>query len=145
MPVTITPATHGANIIQTKGYPVKTPQDILNRACPEEGANCVELLQSSFDSNFNPVIQPSANGFVHGVILAYNQHHHLQIRPEDGKHPFLNQHSPFISRQRPEIYIWVIRESSPALEICVSLASCYPSQGSSILALCLPITSDLWT
>ena len=47
MPVTVKPAAHGANAVNIQDYPAKTPQDILNRACSKEGANCVELLQSS--------------------------------------------------------------------------------------------------
>ncbi|CAF9922508.1 MAG: hypothetical protein ALECFALPRED_002108 [Alectoria fallacina] len=82
MPITIKPAPHGANVI-SRHQPAEDSRDLLNRACRKESGKCEELLQSSFDSNLNAAVRPSANGFVHGAIFAYNQHHHLQIRPED--------------------------------------------------------------
>ena len=82
MPVTIKSATHGARVLHREEH-AENSRDLLNRACRKESAKCVELLQSSFDSTLNAAVRPSANGFVHGAMLAYNQHHHLKIRPED--------------------------------------------------------------
>ena len=61
-------------------------REILDRACQIESQMVAECLQSSFDDGL-PTIDPSPNGFVHGAIRAYNRHHHLRIRPEDGKQP----------------------------------------------------------
>ena len=102
MPVTIIPATHSARLIGLS-QPATNPRDLLNRACPQEGNKCVELLQSSFDSNLKAAVQPSANGFVHGAIRAYNKHHHLQIRPEDIWFAIISQLSFYINCHAEEL------------------------------------------
>ena len=102
MPVTIIPATHNARslgLIQ----PAANSRDLLNRACPQEGNKCVELLQSSFDSNLKATVQPSANGFVHGATEAYNRHHHLHIRPEDIWFAIISQLSFYINCHAEEL------------------------------------------
>ena len=106
MPVTIIPATHSASLIGL-GRPLSRPatdsRDLLNRACPRQGNKCVELLQSSFDSNIKAAVQPSANGLVHGAIQAYNHHHHLRIRPEDVWFAIISQLSFYINCHAEEL------------------------------------------
>ena len=102
MPVTIIPATHSASLIGLS-QPAANPRDLLNRACPGEGNKCVELLQSSFDSNLKAALQPSANGFVHGAIQAYSNHHHLHIRPEDIWFAIISQLSFYINCHAEEL------------------------------------------
>lgn len=102
MPVTIVPATHSASLIGPS-RPAANSRDLLNRACPREGNKCVELLQSSFDSNLKAAVKPSANGFVHGAIQAYSNHHHLHIRPEDIWFAIISQLSFYINRHAEEL------------------------------------------
>ena len=102
MPVTIVPATHSASLIGLS-QPALNSRDLLNCACPQEGNKCVELLQSSFDSNLKAAVQPSANGFVHGAIRAYNNHHHLQNRPEDVRFAIISQLGFYINCHAEEL------------------------------------------
>ena len=102
MPITIIPATHRANLI-VRSRPAANSRDLLSRACHQEGKKCVELLQSSFDSNLKAAVQPSANGFVHGAIQAYNDHHHLQLRPEDIWFAIISQLSFYINSHAEEL------------------------------------------
>ncbi|KAK3710978.1 hypothetical protein LTR37_009999 [Vermiconidia calcicola] len=86
MPVTIFPASHSANLVRINKNstgPANNSREILRNACPEDEGDCLELLQSSFDANTEPAMLPRINGLVNAAITAYNQHHHLEIRPED--------------------------------------------------------------
>ena len=103
MPVTIKSATHGASGIYTRRRLAEGSRDLLDRACWKESAKCVELLQSSFDSKLDAAVQPSANGFLHGAMLAYNQHHHLKIRPEDVWFAIISQLSFYINGHAEEL------------------------------------------
>ena len=117
MPVTIKPATHGANAVR---WPQQAEDslDLLNRACEKESEKCVKLLQSSFDSNLGATIQPSTNGFVHGSILAYSQHHHLQIRPEDVWFAIISQIGFYINCHSEELRgMFVAHKGKKELEV----------------------------
>lgn len=83
MPVTIKPAGHEAKSIHPRHEPIENPIELLQGACCNESKECKELMQSSFDPNLQGAMDPSSNGFVHGAIRAYNEHHRLHIRPED--------------------------------------------------------------
>lgn len=102
MPVTIKPATHGACVLSREEQ-AEDSRDLLRRACTKESAKCVELLQSSFDFNLTAAVRPSANGFVYSAILAYNQYHHLRIRPEDVWFAIISQLSFYINRYAEEL------------------------------------------
>ena len=102
MPVTVIPATHSASLVGLS-RPAADSRDLLNRACRQEGNKCVELLQSSFDSNLKAAVRPSANGFVHGAIQAYSNHHHLHIRPEDVWFAIISQLSFYINCHAEEL------------------------------------------
>lgn len=62
-----------------------------------------ELLQSSFSIKEEDRIGPSSNGFVHGAIRAYNQHHCLHIRPEDVWFAILTQLNLYINAHAEEL------------------------------------------
>lgn len=83
MPITIKMASHAAEIIPNRSTSFKNPLELLESACPNEHKSCKELLQSSFTSLSSSYICPLSKGFVHTAIEAYNNHYHLQIRPED--------------------------------------------------------------
>ena len=102
MPVTITSASHGAEAHKNV-RPVENTHSFLNQACPQESRSCVELLQPSFDGNFIDNIEACSNGFVDGVIRAYNRHHHLRIRPEDVWFAILSQLSFYINNHAEEL------------------------------------------
>lgn len=117
MPITIKPATHGATVLP-RLQPAKDSRDLLNRACMTESEKCVELLQSSFETNLNAAVQPSDNGFVHGAILAYNRHQHLRIRPEDVWFAIISQLGFYINHHAEELRgMFVTHEGQKELTI----------------------------
>ncbi|KAK3720054.1 hypothetical protein LTR37_003877 [Vermiconidia calcicola] len=106
MPVTIFPASHSANLVRIdKCYtgPANNSREILRNACPEDEGNCLELLQSSFDANTEPAMLPRTNGFVNAAITAYNQHHHLIIRPEDVWTAIITQFNFYVNAHAEEL------------------------------------------
>ncbi|KAL8675955.1 MAG: hypothetical protein Q9186_007473 [Xanthomendoza sp. 1 TL-2023] len=104
MPVTIEPASHRASSLKQATAPhVQSPFELLKGACPKESEACVEILQSSFDPKQPSAVDASSNGFVKGVIRAYNQHHHLRIRPEDVWFAILSQFSLYINAHAEEL------------------------------------------
>ncbi|KAK4696372.1 hypothetical protein P7C71_g1530, partial [Lecanoromycetidae sp. Uapishka_2] len=117
MPVTLKPASHGANGID-HGAAALDAHDILKRACYKESKKCIELLQSSFNQDPEAVIHPSSNGFVHGSIEAYSRHHHLQIRPEDVWFAIITQLSFYINAHAEELRgKFVSHEGKKELEV----------------------------
>jgi Domain of unknown function (DUF4419) len=104
MPITIKPSLHGANLVDFEYQtPAKNAQEVLEGACPSESRDCYELLQTSFDSKFPESIIPSGNGFVHSIIEAYNQHHHISIRPDDVWFSILTQLSVYINKHAEDL------------------------------------------
>ena len=117
MPVTIKPASHGANVVRWPRQ-AEDSRNLLDRACAKEGKKCVELLQSSFDPNLGATIQPSTNGFVHGAVLAYSHHHHLRIRPEDVWFAIISQISLYINCHAEELReMFVAHKGKKELEV----------------------------
>ncbi len=102
MPVTIKPASHGANSKDSGSY-FQDPLELLKRTCPEESKACREILQSSFGPKIQSSIGASRNGFVKGAIHAYNRHYHLRIRPEDVWFAILSQLSLYINAHAEEL------------------------------------------
>src|SRR6266536_1314356 len=85
--VKVEPAPHGANVIDTSRYSnTTTAKEVLASSCHKEFSKLRNdnLIQSTFeDASDGSFFMPAQNGFVDGAVHAYNQHHHLIIRPED--------------------------------------------------------------
>ncbi|KAL9122035.1 MAG: hypothetical protein Q9187_001412 [Circinaria calcarea] len=103
MPITIHPAHHPANPTRFHDEASTSSSSLLKGACKKEHQKCAEILQSSFKLDPNIAIYPSDNGFVHGAIKAYNQHHHLVIRPEDIWFAILTQLSLYINAHAADL------------------------------------------
>ena len=110
MPVTVHPAGHSANPINTKSgqirskAPSSSARDLLRGACTNESPSCAELLQSSFGRSYiTRTIYASSNGLVNSAIMAYNEHHHLKIRPEDVWFAILSQLNFYINAHAEEL------------------------------------------
>ena len=106
--ITIKTAPHKANAISTQyRSPVVTAEALLKGSCSKKSSECKELLQSSFQPHFSdPVSSPlyaSSNGFVHGAIEAYNQHHHLVIRPEDVWFAIMTQFGYYVNTHAEDL------------------------------------------
>ncbi|KAI1742870.1 hypothetical protein F4680DRAFT_385285 [Xylaria scruposa] len=100
MPVTIKTADHEASLIAANsGY--KYPKAILNAI--EYSKPIGDLLQSSLDNEWPPVLIADNNGFVNAVVKAFNQHHHIVIRPEDIWLAILTQFSSYVNAHGEEL------------------------------------------
>lgn len=121
MPVTVYPAPHGANEIQTRSTPINSPEALLSQACPKEFKKFKDkhMIQTSFnDIGTESNIFASDNGFVNGAVTAYNEHHHLEIRPEDVWFAILAQLNIFVNAHAEELRdMFVSHEGQKHLEI----------------------------
>lgn len=60
---------------------VQTPAELLRSACSLLlSKNISAMLQCSITDEEQPVLIAQRNGFVHSVLNAYGEHHHLVIR-----------------------------------------------------------------
>ncbi|KAL8734023.1 MAG: hypothetical protein Q9166_001784 [cf. Caloplaca sp. 2 TL-2023] len=128
MPVTIKTAAHGARATyMSKPYFASSSQDLYNRSRPR-GSKHESLLQSSFPDHLceSQNLFASANGFVFGAIDAYNQHHHLTIRPDDIWFAILSQFGCWIHKHGEDENVrklFVTHEGKKELEIVYGVAS----------------------
>jgi hypothetical protein len=103
MPVTLSIVNHAATA--WKGTQVERPEDFLNQASPSDYRRCQRIIQTSLNTDLlqENHISPSENGFVWSACHAYNQHHHLTIRPEDVWFAILTQISFFINANAEDL------------------------------------------
>lgn len=99
---------------------MQKPEDFLNQASPTDYRRCQRIIQTSLNTNLlqENHISPSENGFVWSACHAYNQHHHLTIRPEDIWFAILTQISFFINANAEDLRsFFVEHEGQKELEI----------------------------
>ncbi|KAI0483703.1 hypothetical protein F4859DRAFT_409756 [Xylaria cf. heliscus] len=100
MPVTIKIANHEANLIAgNRGCDY--PKAILNVIEPAKRIG--DMLQSSLDNEFLPVLIADKNGFINAIVEAFNHHHHLVIRPDDIWLAILTQFSSYVNAHAEEL------------------------------------------
>lgn len=102
MPVTIKIANHEASRIRTDGE-TSSAESILDSLSKPGDSTRGTLIQSSFDKEIEPVMQPSRNGFLFSVTQAYNNHHHLVIRPDDVWLAITTQFSSYVKPHAEEL------------------------------------------
>jgi Domain of unknown function (DUF4419) len=95
MPVTIHPATHGANLHPDNKF-AKKPGDLLYRDT-KVTQQCKQVLQDSFGPGSSRKVVGASNGFVQACISAYSDHYHLVIRPDDVWTTILTQLSLYVN------------------------------------------------
>jgi hypothetical protein len=89
MPVTIEPT--GNRATEAFCSKVTNAHHLLQSSCNDEHQKCKRIIQSSFNESNLQDISRSNNGFVYACIEAYNNHHHLTLRPEDVWFAILSQ------------------------------------------------------
>ena len=99
MPVTISPASIDARRLWHRRN--LSSSDLLESCCPSEHSKCKEPITSSFSSAEG--MRGASNGLVDTVTLAYNDHHHLSIRPEDVWFSILVQFSHYVNAHADEM------------------------------------------
>ncbi|KAH6915754.1 hypothetical protein BKA70DRAFT_469420 [Coprinopsis sp. MPI-PUGE-AT-0042] len=107
MPVTVTVSQYPAEQVQPRHRPLKNSEDLLASTWGQqsEKVKAKELLQSTFsntETNFSNII-PENNGFIKTVVTAYNQHHHLVLRPDDVWIAILGQFHHYVNAHAEEL------------------------------------------
>ncbi|KAG4433843.1 hypothetical protein IFR05_010661 [Cadophora sp. M221] len=125
MPVTIKPAPNKANKLPpTNPNPISNARDLLRTFVPDTEIRNDHIIQSTFaDLTPSSNIYPQNNGFVDSAVTAYNQHHHLTLRPDDiwlailaQLNIYINAHSKalrsiFVSHSgKKELAIWELSD-----------------------------------
>ena len=124
--VKVEPAPHHANPININPYSraLTEVKHFIEATCEEEFKNSKDgnIIQSSFEggiSSKSPAL-PARNGFVDSVVLAYNRHHHLVIRPEDIWFSILSQLNLYINANSEELrHMFVAHEGKKELVLLV--------------------------
>ncbi|KAF7300163.1 hypothetical protein MKEN_01339800 [Mycena kentingensis (nom. inval.)] len=114
MPVSFTVAQHPAKSRKWYGRKHETAEDILEFACREPASKVERIVQFSISgmeipSELDatkpnpyvvqpiPTVLPNPNGFMNTVIVAYNDHHTLVLRPDDVWMAILAQFNFFVN------------------------------------------------
>ena len=126
MPVTFTVANHPAQSIPLTpaiSNPCAFAADIRRRVdkrLPQRHALETRLLSTCLAGSLEQ-INPSKNGFVDACITAYNQHHHLVIRPDDVWAAIISQFSFYVNAHAEELQdTFVPAHKRKKLKIAVS-------------------------
>ncbi|GAP91508.1 putative duf4419 domain-containing protein [Rosellinia necatrix] len=117
MPVTVRPASHPPR--KWQGCAATSAQALFQASCHNDANRSKRIIQSSFGHVTEAAgIGASSNAFVHAAVSAYNQHHHLTIRPEDVWFSILTQLSFYINANAEELRsLFVAHEGQKELEV----------------------------
>lgn len=104
MPVTIPVAKHGAREYHS-GWKGSSSRDVLNKVIGRNAWEIRGLIESSLSDArvASSQISPCNNGLVRAAFLAYIDHHHLIIRPEDIWFAVLGQFSYYVNEHAEEL------------------------------------------
>ncbi|KAI1197244.1 hypothetical protein F5X97DRAFT_183228 [Nemania serpens] len=115
MPVTVRPASHPPR--RWQGQAATSAGTLFEASCRDEAKRCKRIIQSSF-GDLTATTSSSSNGFVYAATSAYNQHHHLTIRPEDVWFAILTQLSFYINANAEDLRsLFVAHEGQKELEV----------------------------
>ncbi|KAI0819419.1 hypothetical protein BC628DRAFT_1402720 [Trametes gibbosa] len=79
------------------------PEQILAVACQLRSPHVRAIKQCSISKKDQPRLNAKSNGFVHTVLQAYADHHHLVIRPDDVWIAILSQLSFYVNAHAEEL------------------------------------------
>ncbi|KAF4618565.1 hypothetical protein D9613_009794 [Agrocybe pediades] len=105
MPVTFKVATHEANKVK-HSYALKNADELLATTRDRRASKTTrskELLQSSLAHPDFSRITATHNGFVNTVVDAYNEHHHLVLRPDDVWIAILGQFNIYVNAHAEDL------------------------------------------
>ncbi|RHY21773.1 hypothetical protein DYB32_009711 [Aphanomyces invadans] len=114
--VTFAVAPVEANVIKVCSHDKNGNPVSLRKEYDEEG--CTEILQSSPNLDGDAVL-PSPNGFVLGVVRAYNEHHHLILRPDDVWLAIATQFGLFVNKNAEEVRHSLVKHQEGSKELVV--------------------------
>ncbi|KAI5819628.1 hypothetical protein BZA77DRAFT_158857 [Pyronema omphalodes] len=102
MPVTFKVASHNASQVKPK-YRADTLDSYLQSCSWESARDLKEILQTSVTSDELTSLRSSKNGFVYACLEAYNEHHNLEIRPDDVWISIIGQFSHYVVAREEEM------------------------------------------
>ncbi|KAK0705603.1 hypothetical protein B0H67DRAFT_546721 [Lasiosphaeris hirsuta] len=112
--MTITIRTHPLEGETWRQATTKDPASALREAASIESDKVERLMQCSFDTE----VTPSANGLVDAAIEAWNNHHHLVLRPDDVWLAIISQLGFFINLHAEELRaFFVAHQGQKLLEV----------------------------
>ena len=116
MPVTIKPTENRARKASINR--ISTGWQLLEGSCRDEYGKCERIIQSSFNHVNLRNASSSKNGFIYACINAYNQHHHLIIRPDDVWCAILSQLGLYVNGNAEELRsVFVSHKGQEALVV----------------------------
>ncbi|KAI0395130.1 hypothetical protein F5Y17DRAFT_425324 [Xylariaceae sp. FL0594] len=117
MPVTVRPANHRRR--EWHVPPATSSDKPFQYSCRSEADRCHKIIQSSFGGlTAAASVSASENGFIYAAISAYNQHHHLTIRPEDVWFAILTQLGFYINANAEKLRsLFVAHEGKKELNV----------------------------
>jgi hypothetical protein len=132
--VTVQPAPHGANPVKVT-QSLSMSKELFKNSCRKEYAKIRNnhIIQNSLNDPKDGVQYLGAsNGFVDTAILAYSQHHHLVIRPEDVWFSVLVQLNVYINEHAEDLRsMFVAHEGQKRLQFDV----CKEIQGDALFGV----------
>ncbi|KAL7927025.1 hypothetical protein ACQKWADRAFT_318192 [Trichoderma austrokoningii] len=117
MPVTLKLFDHAAEIWTAPR--VTTDSELLKEAYPKQHETMKSVLASSFDPRLldKSHISAAPNGFVYSACFAYDNHHHLTIRPDDVWFAILSQFGFFVNNNSTDLHRVLAAEGPKRLAI----------------------------
>ncbi|CAM6084373.1 unnamed protein product [Calypogeia fissa] len=140
MPITVHPSENALSSVTARyDEPVQDAKGLLKSACHGVSQKCGEIFQSSFaagsSNSLSKSISTSAerfaftdlskskvyaksNGLVNTAVQAYNNHHHLVLRPDDVWIAILSQFNLYVNANAEELrHLFVEHEGKKELVI----------------------------
>jgi hypothetical protein len=125
--VTVRPAPHGANDVTARQTLTKS-KELFKASCEKAYVKIRNdyIIQTSInDAGEGIQYLGASNGFVNAAVLAYNDHHHLILRPEDVWFSILVQLNVYINEHAEDLRsMFVAHEGQKKLrlEVCKEIA-----------------------
>jgi len=142
MPITVYPCDNAIETVKTDptwnpawstDFLTKNPFEIVRQKFKENG----EVFQSSFsmpskDNSYDDFIMKAdnQNGFVDTALCAYNDHHHLVIRPDDVWIAIISQFNLFVNANAEQLrHLFVAHDGKKELTIKAAGTRYTPNNG----------------
>ncbi|KAH8170539.1 hypothetical protein LIA77_09320 [Sarocladium implicatum] len=124
MPTVIRPTDNAPREWRTRQAAVQSARELLPGDHQRNITNKERIIKSSFDDVAERHVSPNANGFVNAAFYAYNEHHHLEIRPEDVWFAILTQLGFYVNANAEDLRsVFVAFEGKKEIVVQVEAAS----------------------
>ncbi|KAI5923045.1 hypothetical protein F4810DRAFT_711087 [Camillea tinctor] len=107
MPVTIQVASHPAEAITARQH--ECSDSVLHATAKHLSGRIDRVLQSTLSDGVGETVLPMKNGLVLTCLRAYNNHHHLVLRPDDVWIAIITQFSFYVNKHAEELRSLFVR------------------------------------